>query len=175
MSQGTSVEIGNVVGHMKKKGSFKVIIIGFALGITLLLVGSFAFNEKGKSAQNEETVTADGYSLEQYKVTVLKEIESICLGVEGVEGVKAAVYFEEGGGSIYAQNTQVGNTEKNEYVIIGSGSNSHALYLGESLPRVSGIGIVCDTGGRDSVRNEVALLLSSLYGLPLTRVYVCEG
>ena len=76
---------------------------------------------------------------------------------------------------MYAQNTQFGSSEKSEYVIIGSGSNAHALYLGESLPRISGIGVVCDTDGNGDKRNELMLLLSSIYGLSLTRVYICEG
>ena len=175
MSQNTPVEIGNVVGHMKKKGSFKIIVIGFVLGLSLLLIGSFAFGDKEQSAETDDIGPGISESLEEYKAKLLREIESICLGVDGVQSVKAAVYFDEGGGSIYAQNTQIGNTEKNEYVIIGSGSGAHALYIGESLPKISGIGIVCETGGREDLKNELALLLSSLYGLPLTRIYVCEG
>ena len=42
----------------------------------------------------------------------------------------------------------------------------------ESLPTLSGIGIVCDTEGDEYVKNEIAALLSSAYGLPLTRIYV---
>jgi hypothetical protein len=175
MPQNTPIEIGNVVGHMKKKGSFKIVTIGFILGLGLLLIGSFAFGDKEKANTADESPTPTSESLEEYKAKVISEIEDICLGVDGVVSIKAAVYFEDGGGSIYAQNTHTGSSEKKEYVIIGSGSDSHALYLGESLPRVSGIGIVCDTDGRADVRNELSLLLSSLYGLPLTRVYVCEG
>jgi hypothetical protein len=60
-------------------------------------------------------------------------------------------------------------------VIIGSGSSAHALYLGESLPKLSGIGVVCNTGGSTEKRNELLLLLSNAYGLPMTRIYVSEG
>ena len=67
------------------------------------------------------------------------------------------------------------SSQKNEYVIIGSGSNAHALYLGESLPKLSGIGIVCNTGDSLTKRNEILSLLSAAYGIPMTRIYVTEA
>ena len=173
MTENGGVEISQVIGHMKKKGSFKIVIIGFALGLCLLLLGSFVFKDEEQNESAVESASAVGF--EEYKQSIISEIESLCLGIDGVKSAKATVFFDGVGGSVYAQNTQVGNTNKTEYVIIGSGSSSHALYLGESLPNLSGVGVVCDTGGDDNVKNEISLLLSSLYGLPLTRVYVGEG
>ena len=170
---------GDVIGavsHMKSKGTLKVVIIGFALGAILLIIGSVAFTGKGKDESGNDSQEVRPYtSFAEYKSTLKEEIEYACLRVEGVKSAHAVVFFDGAGESKYAQNTQSGSQEKNEYVIIGSGSNSHALYLGESLPPISGIGVVCDTGGSDSVKNEIAALLSAAYGLPLTRVYVSEG
>ena len=164
------------VTHMKKKGTLKIVIIGFVVGIALLAVGSLAFGEgNGEKSANNESTSQSAISFAEYKDSVIREIEEACLKVRGVNTAHAVVFFDGAGESIYAQNTQSGNTQKNEYVIIGSGSGSHALYLGESLPQISGIGVVCDTGGSDSVKNEIAALLSAAYGLPLTRVYVSEG
>ncbi len=173
MTENGGIEVSQVIGHMKKKGSFKIVIIGFILGLCLLLLGSFAFKDEGKTDSVGEAASTVGF--EEYKQGIISEIESLCLGIEGVKSAKATVFFDDVGGSIYAQNTQIGNTNKTEYVIVGSGSGSHALYLGESLPDLSGVGVVCDTGGDDNIKNEISLLLSSLYGLPLTRVYVGEG
>ena len=158
---------------MKKKGSFKVVTVGFVLGIILLILGSVFFKDSKPSGETEGTQIQ--FSLQIYKQELTQEIESLCLGVESVKSVKAVLFFDGVGGSVYAQNVQDVNTYKSEYVIIGSGSNSHALYLGESLPELSGIGVVCDTGDDERVRNELSLLLSSIYGLPLTRVHVSEG
>jgi len=163
---------------MKKNGTLKLLIIALSVGVVLLIIGSFAFPNK----ENPTTDISDNDGTEligffEYKEMLEKEIESICLGVSGVKQVDAVVFFSEVGGSLYAQNTQSGGsgTDKNEYVIIGSGSNAHALYLGESLPTLSGIGVVCDTGGDLTKRNEILALLSSAYGLPMTRIYVSEG
>ena len=170
---------GDVIGavsHMKSKGTLKVVIIGFALGAILLIIGSVAFTGKGEDESENEIGEIRPYtSFVEYKSTLKEEIECACLRIEGVRSAHAVIFFDGAGESKYAQNTQSGSQEKNEYVIIGSGSNSHALYLGESLPPISGIGVVCDTGGSDGVKNEIAALLSAAYGLPLTRVYVSEG
>ena len=170
---------GDVIGavsHMKSKGTLRIVIIGFALGAILLLIGSFAFGDKNETEDSVNATDNRQYvSFIEYKESLKSEIESTCLRVSGVQSAYAVVFFDGAGESKYAQNTQSGSQEKNEYVIIGSGSSAHALYLGESLPGVSGIGVVCDTGGSDSIKNEIAALLSATYGLPLTRIYVSEG
>ena len=175
MAEGGSDVVG-VVNYMKKKGSFKIVAIGFVIGLALLLIGSLALGgdeEKGGESQSNSVDSYEAFL--EYKSALRQEIEGACLSVRGVRSAHAVVFFDGIGESIYAQNTQSGSTEKNEYVIIGSGSSSHALYLGESLPPLSGIGVVCETGGSDAVKSEIAALLSAAYGLPLTRIYVSEG
>ncbi len=173
-----SRDIMGTVAHMKKKGTLKFFLIALTAGALLLIIGSFFLG--GDESESERTGDTQGTAIIgffEYKALLESEIESICLGVSGVEQVDAVVFFSEVGGSLYAQNTQSGNTsaDKSEYVIIGSGSNAHALYLGESLPKLSGIGIVCKTGGDAIKRNEILALLSSAYGLPMTRIYVSEA
>lgn len=175
MTEGTNEIVGAVM-HMKKNGMLKLLILGFVIGIVLLIVGSLAFSDEKKeggdsaSEQGEQRI-----DFHQYKEGLRQEIEDVCSGVSGVRDARAVVFFDGMGESVYAKNTQSGSVEKTEYVIVGSGSNSHALYVGESLPPLSGIGVVCVTGGNVAVRNEIAALLSATYGLPMTRIYVSEG
>ena len=171
-------DVMGTVAHMKKKGTLKIFIAVLAIGSLLLIIGSFLLPDDG--ADDSEIKESGGEELIgffEYKDMLEREVEGICLGVSGVNRVDAVVFFSEVGGSVYAQNTQAGGSgsDKSEYVIIGSGSNAHALYLGESLPTLSGIGVVCDTGGSAQKRDEILVLLSSAYGLPMTRIYVSEG
>ena len=171
-------DVMGTVAHMKKKGTLKIFIIIFAVGALLFIIGSFILpNEEEKPSGAESSGGNELIGFFEYKEMLEREVEGLCLGVSGVNNVQAVVFFSEVGGSLYAQNTQSGGsgTDKNEYVIIGSGSSAHALYLGESLPRLSGIGVVCNTGGSQEKRNELLLLLSNAYGLPMTRIYVSEG
>ena len=170
-------DIIGTVAHMKKRGTLKILIIALAIGIALLLIGTFAIPDSSDEDPGGEPDGAQGVDLFEYKDMLEKEIEGVCRAVSGVKSASVVVFFSEVGGSIYAQNVQSGGTggEKVEYVIIGSGSNAHALYLGESLPTLSGIGVVCDTGNSEGRRGEICALLSAAYGLPMTRIYVSEA
>ena len=168
-------EIVGAVNHLKGNGMLKIVIIGAVVGVVLLLLGSFAFKDKGGADQTNNNSAVGYESFLRYKEMIEEEIEGISMRVSGVSDVAAIVYFDGVGESVYAQNVQSGNTDKSEYVIIGSGSSSHALYVGESLPPISGIAVVCRTGNNAGVRNEIAALLSSAYGLSLTRVHITEG
>lgn len=179
MTQGNEArDVMGTVAHMKKKGTLRLFIILLAVGALLLIIGSFILpqEEEGKT-DVEGSGGGELIGFFEYKELIEREIEGLCLSVSGVEKVDVVVFFSEVGGSLYAQNTQSGGSgsDKSEYVIIGSGSNAHALYLGESLPKLSGIGVVCDTGGSAQKRDEVLVLLSNAYGLPMTRIYVSEG
>lgn len=170
-------DIVGTVSHMKKKGTLKILIIVLVLGALLFIVGSVlsSMDDKEGKTENDDGEKLIGFF--DYKEMIESEIESLCLGISGVRSAKAAVFFEDVGGSIYAKNEHSSNGDslKSEYVIIGSGSNAHALYLGESLPKLSGIGVVCDTDMSEEKRLEILSLLSSAYGLPMTRIYVSEA
>ena len=171
-------EMAGALMHMRKNGSFKPILFGFVIGICLLVVGGMALSDKKVDSARggeEDSVAVSYETYKRYKEETEREVEALCLGITGVKSAHAVAFFDGVGGSIYAQNSQSGNTERVEYVIIGSGSSSHALYLGESLPSLSGIGVVCDTGNSQALRNEITALLGATYGLSLTRVYVTEG
>ena len=172
MAENTGIEAIGVVNHMKKKGSLKVIVLGFVIGVVLLVVGGIALPSASDRVEKADEEGGDYESFLQYKETVRREIEEICMSVSGVRGVSVAVFFDGIGESVYATNTQSGNSERIEYVVIGSGSGAHALYLGESLPKLVGIGVVCSADGGERTESELSALLAATYGLPLTRVRV---
>ena len=39
-------EMIGAVNYMKKKGKLKIVALGFAIGVALLLLGSFAFEQR---------------------------------------------------------------------------------------------------------------------------------
>lgn len=175
MTQSKQGEVMGTINHMKKKGSFKLIVIALAIGFTLLIIGGlelFDDNEQGRA----DSIDGDKYeSFYEYKEELEREIRFMCESISGVEAVSVVAFFDGVGESVYAQNTQSGTSERNEYVIIGSGSSSHALYLGEALPEISGIGVICKTGGQEDIRSELSALLAATYGLSMTRIYVAEA
>ena len=176
MAEGKQSEIIGTINHMKKKGSLKYLLVALTIGFLLLIIGGAGVFDKDDEKTDGEVSDSNKYeSFYEYKKTLEMEVSAVCESVSGVQNVHVVVFFDGVGESIYAQNSQSGSSTKSEYVIIGSGSSSHALYLGEALPKLSGIGVVCKTGGRADVRSELCALLASTYGLSLTRIYVTES
>ena len=68
MTQETGNTALGAVNHMKKKGILKIVIIGFALGIVLLLGGSFFFNEKEEKDDEVEKNVSSKENFLDYKV-----------------------------------------------------------------------------------------------------------
>ena len=176
MAQGKQNEIVGTIKHMKKKGNFKFLVIALLLGVLLFFIGGLGlFGDDGTDSTSEEGESGKYESFYAYKQSLEDEVKSICESVSGVKNVRAIVFFDSVGESLYAQNTQEGGSNKSEYVIIGSGSSSHALYLGEALPEIAGIGVVCSTGGSVGAKSELCALLAATYGLSMTRIYVAEA
>lgn len=176
MAQGKQNEIVGTINHMKKKGSFKILVILLLVGALLFFIGGLGlFGDDGTDSTNEDGESDKYESFYAYKQLLEEEVKSICESVSGVTNARVVVFFDGVGESVYAQNTQGGASNKSEYVIIGSGSSSHALYLGEALPEISGIGVVCSTGGSVGAKSELCALLAATYGLSMTRIYVTEA
>ncbi len=158
---------------MRKSGALWIVICAFAVGIIMLIIGSGA----SKSKQEEEPYDQHRYnneSFEEYKQTLSSSIKASCERLIGAGDIYVLLDFESSGEIIYAQNSNTSSDgdKKCEYVIVGSGSNAEALYLGQKFPALSGVGIICPSGVGQSKKDEISALLSSAYGLPLTRIYV---
>lgn len=172
MSQKTGSELVGTINHMKKNGTFLVVIFGLLAGLILLILGGGGLFEK----EDAKSVTDDDSSSDralQYKSKIEGEIKELCMQLSGVSDAFVCVRIDSGGERIYATNTQnISGAEREEYVIIGSGSNAEPLYLGERLPDVCGIGVILKGNNISSYKNQLEAMLSAAYSIPLTKVYV---
>ena len=158
---------------MKKSGALWIVICAFAAGIIMLLIGG-NMGESGASNALPEGHLHDMEDFGEYKSTLSESIRGVCQKLVGGGEFYVMLDFETSGEMIYAQNTNTNadGDKRSEYVIIGSGNNAEALYLGQRFPALSGIGVVCPSGVTQSQRDEICSLLAAAYGLPLTRVCV---
>lgn len=158
---------------MKKSGALWIVICAFVAGIIMLIIGSnISRKDEGEDTYDEHTYNTESFEI--YKSGLTASITASCEKLLGTGNVYVLLDFVSSGEIIYAQNSNISSDgdRKDEYVIVGSGSNAEALYLGQKFPVLSGIGIVCPSGVSQAKRDEISALLSSAYGLPLTRIYV---
>lgn len=172
MSQKTGSELVGTVSHMKKNGTFWVMIFGLVAGFILLILGGGSFWGKEESQNNsaQDTYTLDAL---EYKAALEGEIRNICIELAGVSDALVCVRVNSGGEKMYAKNTQnINGADREEYVIIGSGSNAEPLYLGEKLPDICGIGVILKGNNISSYKSQLEAMLSAAYGVPQNKVYV---
>lgn len=157
--------------QIKKNGKLWLILLMLAAGVILLFIGNSDIF--GAATENEDDcVHEEKLNIEDFEQTLEEDIAEFCSNLGGVRSVSVSVRLAGSSESIYAQNSQSGSgADRDEYVIIGSGSSAHPLYLGERSPEILGIGVII-YGSSGSTKGQVEELLSAAYGVPLSRIYV---
>ena len=149
-------------------------LLGVALiGVLLILFGGQIGNSKKKeNTSDAPSALSAQEDLEAYQSYIEARVKALCESVNGVENVTVAVTLSGGFEEIYAREI---SSDKETYVILGSGSNASALYLTRKAPEINGIGVVCRGGGNDNVRRELLSLLSAAFEVPANRIYITES
>lgn len=146
-----------------------LIVGGATLGVLLILMG----NTTPKAQEAAPSSAAlERQELLLYQTCLEERIVNLCQTVAGVGRVTAVVTLEGGFEEVYATQWESGDEI---YVILGSGSSASALHLSRSMPKIAGIGIVCDGGGNAAVRQELTDLLSATFDLASHRIHVTAG
>lgn len=154
---------------MLSKKRLWIIVLCGALGAALLLFGgSLGEKKKGSSAGEE----ASGEEFFAYQTYLEDRVRTLCESVSGVSDVTVIVTLDGEFRRVYATES---DGEREEYVILGSGSSASALFLSRDAPQIAGIGVVCRGGGNPSVQKELISLLSAAFHLSSNRVYVTEA
>ncbi len=162
-------------GKDLSKGKWKLwlVILGAALGILLLLFGTSNQKSEASDPKPQQTLyepTKDEMLI--YQGYLEERIKDLCQSVEGVGNATVIVMLDGGFEEVYATE---GSEEKWDYVIVGSGSSAHALFLSRNAPRIAGVGVVCQGGGSASVQEELTSLLSATLHLSSNRIHISEA
>ena len=138
MTGSAGSEIVGTVSHMKKKGTLWVVIFGLIAGLILLIMGGGGFFSGDGDGGDEEVDDSEVVDAFEYKSYLEGEIREVCRNLCGTNEVYVCVRVGGSGERVYAKDKQYSSGgEREEYVIIGSGSNAKPLYLGESLPIIT--------------------------------------
>ena len=153
----------------KKSRASIYAILGAAVGLLLLLWGSFG-------GVSEVTTTSDTAEIEAYCAYLEAQAVKLCENVKGVSNVTVTITLDGGFEQIYATDKSVsGNTQSFEHVKLGSGSGAQLCAVSVSAPRVAGIGVTCRGGGSDRVRAELTELLCAAFGVGANKIYIAEA
>ena len=155
------------------------LLLGAAVGIFLILLGSGVFSG-GTAGRRNETVTSEAAedALSAYIRTTEQKIARLCAQVRGAGRVSVMIGVDGDFTYVYAtdrdekvENGQVCDATT-KIVTVGSGSGEQAVLLTREVPRITGIGVVCEGGDDPNVRQEMLSLLSATYGIGTNKIYI---
>lgn len=149
----------------KKNRTQLAVLLGvFAL---LLILLSELLPTPNASAK-AETVSAKGEST--YRAQLEEQLTSLIEQVQGAGKTLVMVTLESGEETIYATDTQSGQTQSQEtHVLLEDGS---ALAETTYSPTVLGVAVVCDGGGDIRVAARITELVRALLDIPANRICV---
>jgi stage III sporulation protein AG len=150
-------------------------LVGLALlGMLLLVLSSLwpqeekqAETETGQIGQTGPEALADTYT---YQSDLEQRLSALIGQLDGAGKTTVMVTLESGEETIYALDTQSGQTQSQQtHVLLEDGT---ALAQTVYLPQVQGVAVLCDGGGDVHVAARITEMLSALLDLPTNHICV---
>ncbi len=183
----------------KKKGlsallsddrSLSIILIIGVLGITLIFISTSFGNKGDNTPAEQEESTAASDVLSDYKEELSGELGNMLASMEGVGRTKVMVTLSGTVKNVYATNTDINdretsrrteadenadkqNTEKKNCILIKQKDGSEkALTVGQLLPEVKGVLVICDGGDSGETRKKIKEAVSAALNIPQSHICV---
>lgn len=138
-------------GFVKSLGRGGWLIVALALGCGILLM------YLGGNARSGDVVYPSR-DIELCTREIEEKIKVMCEHTKGAGETRVAVTLNCSGETVYSSSDGMYGTPQ--------------VFLTETSPKISGIGIVCDGGGDPVIRERIISLVSAAWDVPTSRIYV---
>ena len=147
----------------KQNRSRLAIVLGVAAMVLILL------SELLPSKATPEQVPAPAGETE-YREQLEIQLQNLIEQIDGAGKTTVMVTLESGEETIYATDTQSGQTQSQEtHVLLEDGT---ALAQTAYLPQVCGVAVVCDGGGNIQIAARITELVRALLDISSNRICV---
>lgn len=153
----------DIITGIKSIKGLPFILIAAAAGIIFIIMGS-----TGSPKTDIPVVTAESEPLDDYASEIETRVAQLLSGIKEAAGASVMVTLDCGSENVYARDEN-GNGGS-EYVIIKNGGDT-AIPIKQLTPKVAGIAVVTK-GATSDTKLEITRLLSALFNLPTTKIYV---
>ncbi len=168
--------------------SITIIVICGIIGVGLVFISSH-FEKPESNEQVQVTEDNDNTFATDYKQSISEELGNMISSIEGAGKTKIMVTLGGTVRNIYAtdtdindkdsakktgenQNTDKQNTEKKKYILVREKDGSEkALSLGQLVPEIKGVLVICEGGDNEQVRERITDAVSA--ALNITRSHIC--
>ena len=188
--KGRSEEKGLISKLLSSDRAVAVIVIAGLAGIALIFLSNALKPREIQDSSSQDVTTGQAEVIpEDYRNAVTEELGNMLASIEGVGRTKVMVTIDKTLQNIYAtdtdqngrettrqngydENTDKQNTEKRSCIVIKNKDGSEqALTVGQMMPQVKGVLIVCDGGDDEAVRQRVIDAVSA--ALDISKSHIC--
>lgn len=151
---------------LRKENRPKLAVALGCLAMGLILLSALLPSGKTSSGPTAEASATET----QYREQLEQQLTGLIEEIQGAGKTVVMVTLENGEETIYAVDTQSGQTQNQEkHVLLEDGS---ALEETTYMPAVCGVAVVCDGGGDVRIAARITELIRALLGLPANRICV---
>lgn len=151
---------------LKKEKNKKLVYVILIIGVILLSLPSFLPRKEAEPSR--ETVVNE--RLEERLSDIISEIS-------GVGKVKVMITYKSTSEKRVAKDKNTRNSaneiyEEEKNVLLGSGSEQKPFITREEMPKILGVAVVAEGGGRDDVKAEISRAVRALTGVSANNIAV---
>ncbi len=164
---------------LKKENILKIAVIAGLVGIVLIFFSDFMGGKKTDTfAEVSEAETED---VTEYRQELCDELGNMLASIEGVGKTKIMLTLDGTVRNIYATDNDVQqretssdkqSNERQSCIVVRQNDGSEkALTIGQLMPRIKGVLVVCEGGDNEKVCGKVIEAVSA--ALDVTKSHIC--
>ena len=164
----------------KKENILKITVIAGLAGIVLIFCSDF-FGGREKEDTFAEVSESETYTVEEYRQGLCDELGNMLASIEGVGRTKIMLTIDGTVRNIYATDNDIqqretssdkqSNEKQSCIVIRQNDSSEKALTIGQLMPKIKGVLVVCEGGDKEDVCIKVTEAVSA--ALDVTKSHIC--
>ncbi len=164
----------------KKENILKITVIAGLAGIVLIFCSDF-FGGREKEDTFAEVSESETYTVEEYRQGLCDELGNMLASIEGVGRTKIMLTIDGTVRNIYATDNDIQqretssdkqSNEKQSCIVIRQNDGSEkALTIGQLMPKIKGVLVVCEGGDKEEVCIKVTEAVSA--ALDVTKSHIC--
>ncbi len=168
------IKLKKLFGDLKDSDKKLKIIIAVALAGVMLIMLSELVPSGDKNAS--DTTRSD---YREYIACLEAESEELISSISGVGRCKVMITLKNTNESVYAKNLEENSSsgsysKSDEYVLYEGQEGKTPVLIKEYFPDIQGVAVVCDGADNTLVRESITESISSLYGVPVSRISISK-
>lgn len=177
------------IPFFKKESMLKMIVLAGLAGIVLIFCSSMFRKDTAKEDTFAEVSQSETDTVSQYRQDLCDELGNMLASIEGVGKTKIMLTLDGTVRNIYAtdndiqqretsqknssnENADKQSTEKQSCIVIRQNDGSEkALTVGQLMPKIKGVLVVCEGGNDPEICTRVSEAVSA--ALDVTSSHIC--